>query len=182
MKSYWISKRYMRSGVVGCIIGLIILALGLYTTFSLGEIGPEMIFTVCGLICCALCLDKILFTFQGGKYSVDGTGITMHIGRRHWTLPWNEIRECDMWSLQVGGRSNRSIWIYFSLRHLEDGEHPLMLSRRWNDLGKTAFFQYSTQDLQELLDIIPPHFAQNLRTKQEMLEEDLNRLEKVRHW
>ena len=178
MKTYWISKKHFRSGVIGCIIGITFLSMGLYTTVSLGEIGAETIFTCYGLFCCVIAAYMLLFTFQGGKYSVDETGIVMHIGHKHWTLHWDEIQEYDMFGIKKGGLT---LWIYFSSRHLEEGECLSVFSRRWDGLEKTAFFQYSAKDLREILDVIPPEISHFLQDKQKQLNQSLSLLEKLRH-
>ena len=178
MKTYWISKKHLRSGVIGIIIGITFLSLGLYTTVSSGKIGAESIFTGYGLFCCVIAVYLLLFTFRGGKYSVDKTGIIMHIGCKHWVLHWDEIQEYDMWGIRKGGLT---LWIYFSSRHLEEGEWLSVFSRRWDDLEKTAFFQYSAKDLHEILDVFPPEISCFLQDKQERLNQSLSLLEKLRH-
>lgn len=183
MNSHWISKRQVRSAIIASIISLTILALGIYPIFFSDELSSDELwsvafFTIFGLVLCIVCLYLILFTFRGGKYAIDNKGITMHIGRRRWYLTWGEIQECNMFALHNGGQT---IWVYFSSRHLEEGEPLLFFRRKWDDLEKVAFFQYSKKELQQNLNKIPPHFSRNLRAKQEELDRYLKWSVKVRH-
>ena len=186
MSSHWISRRQVKSDVIAGIIALIILALGIYAVvcsdeLSLAELWSVAIFPVCGLILCVICLYHMLFTFRGGKYAIDEKGIAMHIGCRRWFLPWDEVQECDMWGMQSGGLGGLNVWVYFSTRHLEEGEPLLFFHKKWDHLEKVAFFQYSKKDLQKILDSIPSRFSRNLRAKQEELDSCLKWTEKVRH-
>ena len=179
MKSYWISRYQLRWGVVGSIIALILFIIGLYSAYLFIAGNHEIwFFAISALLIPLFTLYRCLPTYRFGKFSVDRTGITMHIWRKCWTISWEEVQECDMWVMVQGGRN---VWVYFSTRHLEDGECILCFNRKWDDLGKVAFFQYSARDFQEILNTIPPRFSRELQTKQKYLDGYLKWPEKVRH-
>jgi len=134
---------------------------------------------IAGLGAIVLPLYQQLFDFQGGRFSIDQSGITMYIGLKQWHHPWEEVKFCGIVGISVG--DGNTYWVYFSRRLLSLEEKRAFLRKTRRDLKNIAFFQYNAEVLQEVLPFIPPDIAETIRQCAQQIDPQISWIEKTYH-
>lgn len=112
-------------------------------------------------------LGALLFTFSGGKISVDRSGCIMYVGRKKYCYAWDDLLCCGMADVDVGSVGNAvdTYWVYLSGRNLSVNERRRFLQNT-NRYAKTmVFFQYDP----ELFDLVLQYAPEPLRAQLEQL-------------
>ena len=112
-------------------------------------------------------LGALLFTFSGGKISVDRSGCIMYIGWKKYCYTWDDLPCCGMADVDVGSVGNAvdTYWVYLSSRNLSVNERRRFLQNT-NRYAKTmVFFPYDP----ELFDLVLQYAPEPLRAQLEQL-------------
>ena len=112
-------------------------------------------------------LGALLFTFSGGKISVDRSGCIMYIGWKKYCYTWDDLPCCGMADVDVGSGGNAAdtYWVYLSSRNLSVNERRRFIQNT-NRYAKTmVFFQYDP----ELFDFVLQYAPEPLRAQLEQL-------------
>ena len=112
-------------------------------------------------------LKVLVFTFSGGKVSVDRSGCIMYIGGKKHCYTWDDLLCCGMADVDVGSVGNAvdTYWVYLSSRNLSVNERRRFIQNT-NRYAKTmVFFQYDP----ELFDLVLQYAPEPLRAQLEQL-------------
>lgn len=112
-------------------------------------------------------LKLLVFTFSGGKVSVNRSGCIMYIGWKKYCYTWDELTYGGMAGVDVGSVGNTvdTYWLYLSSRNLSVNERRRFLQNT-NRYAKTiVFFQYDP----ELFDLVLQYVPDPLRAQLEQL-------------
>ena len=112
-------------------------------------------------------LGALLFTFSGGKISVDRSGCIMYIGRKKYCYAWDDLPCCGMADVDVGSVGNAvdTYWVYLSSRNLSVNERRRFLQNTNRYVKTMVFFQYDP----ELFDLALQYAPEPLRAQLEQL-------------
>lgn len=124
-----------------------------------------------------------LFDFQFGTCHIDEDGITLHIGFKKHHHRWEEFTDCDIVGVSVDSVGGKNVanayWVYFATNPLTYKEKVNFLRKTRRDLKRIAFFQYNAKILDSVLPFIPEQFRGKLKEKGDMIQNNLNIIEKV---
>lgn len=186
---YRISKFYIGVYILAFIFILVINALTIYGIIDYSNTHEDLYFVVfCGLLAVigdVAYLYQVLFDFQFGSFSVDETRITLYIGFKKYCHRWEEFNDCDVVGVSVDSVAGKNVanayWVYFATRPLTQKEKIDFLRKTRRDLSRIAFFQYNPQTLQAVLPYLPERFQRVLQEQGDLIQKNLNLMEKIYH-
>ena len=129
MKKFPITKFYFSLFVA---LFVIFLFLTFLYTKIMNEGGPSFsdYFIIALLAFNTIWMLKVLvFTFSGGKISVDRSRCIMYIGWKKYCYTWDDLPCCGMADVDVGSVGNAvdTYWVYLSSRNLSVNERRRFL-------------------------------------------------------
>ena len=112
-------------------------------------------------------LKVLVFTFSGGKISVDRSGCIMYIGRKMYCYAWDDLLCCGMADVDVGSVGNAvdTYWVYLSSRNLSVNERRRFIQNTNRYVKTMVFFPYDP----ELFDLVLRYAPEPLRAQLEQL-------------
>lgn len=167
MKKYPITKFYFNLLVA---LFVIFLFLTFLYTKIINEDGPSFSdYIIIGVHAFGTIwmLKVLVFTFSGGKISVDRSGCIMYIGWKKYCYAWDDLPRCGMADVDVGSVGNAvdTYWVYLSSRNLSVNERRRFIQNTNRYVKTMVFFQY---DL-ELFDLVLQYAPEPLRAQLEQL-------------
>lgn len=140
-----------------------------FLLFLLIGSGNPVVVLLLLLVGLPLCLWETVFSFPGGRFTVDAAGIDTYIGFRCYKHPWEQITHCGLVysdvSVGIQRKKEDWHWLYLSSRPLTNSEEKNFLQKTYKDYKNICFFQYDEAKLQLLLTYAP----ENLRSQLESL-------------
>ncbi len=112
-------------------------------------------------------LKVLVFTFSGGKITVDRSGCIMYIGWKKYCYAWDDLPCCGMADVDVGSVRNAvdTYWVYLSSRNLSVNERRRFIQNTNRYVKTMVFFQYDP----ELFDLVLQYAPEPLRAQLEQL-------------
>lgn len=167
MKKFHITKFYFNLFVA---LFVIFLFLTFFYTKILSEDGltfNDCIIIVVHAFGAIWMLKALIFTFSGGKISVDRSGCIMYIGWKKYCYAWDDLPCCGMADVDVGSVGNAvdTYWVYLSSRNLSVNERRRFIQNTNRYVKTMVFFQYDP----ELFDLVLQYAPEPLRAQLEQL-------------
>lgn len=173
IRKYRISRFYMGLYLLILPLGLFGLIVGIYWMTTYHDI-LSLFPIIAGAIVTILPPLQVLFDFQGGTFSVNEQGIVMRIGLKTWNHRWSDFVDCGIADVYIG--DGYAFWVYYSNRKLTREEKKDFLKKTRRDLANIAFFQYNKKILEEILPLMPLHFAEKISEEGQRVEEQMSRM------
>lgn len=98
----------------------------------------------------------------------------MRIGLKTWNHRWSDFVDCGIADVYIG--DGYAFWVYYSNRKLTREEKKDFLKKTRRDLANIAFFQYNKKILEEILPLMPLHFAEKISEEGQRVEEQMSRM------